>query len=344
MGNGASIKKDKQKSLLLQTLVEHDGSINCMELSEDGSVLATGSDDKTIRLWSTKTDEIECIGLLEGHDDYITSLAITDNYILSSSSDKTIRKWDMSTCECLLIFRGHGSTVNKIIYSGDFVFSISYDKTARCWDFDTGESVRVFIGHKMSVSAIVFIPADKENMNDAIKFIAENKKMKKTMAVLQQPKNTFDVSGYKADQDEIVQEDDNDENYYSKDLVITASLDSLAKSWSFETGECIHTFKGHTSAITCLATDSLGKILFTGSTDHTIRSWDIMKGESLKVFEGHQTTIINLVAQKKILYSISADHSARSWVMEFGDCTRIYKGHTHTVGCILVENGLSKFI
>ncbi|CAF0990380.1 unnamed protein product, partial [Brachionus calyciflorus] len=41
MGNGATKKEKKQKTYLLQTCEEHEGSINCMDLSEDGSVLVT---------------------------------------------------------------------------------------------------------------------------------------------------------------------------------------------------------------------------------------------------------------------------------------------------------------
>lgn len=36
-----------------------------MALSEDGSMLVTGSEDSTARMWSTKTDETECIGVLK---------------------------------------------------------------------------------------------------------------------------------------------------------------------------------------------------------------------------------------------------------------------------------------
>ena len=106
--------KDKQETYLLQTCEEHESSVNCLEISDDKSVIVTGSDDTNIRLWSTQTDMIECIGLLEGHKDYITSLCINGNYVFSSSADKTIRKWDMSSCECVLILKGHDSTVNKI--------------------------------------------------------------------------------------------------------------------------------------------------------------------------------------------------------------------------------------
>jgi WD40 repeat protein len=62
MGGGAS--KDKAGALK-ETLADHDESINCMALSEDGSMLVTGSEDTTARMWSTRTDETECIGVLK---------------------------------------------------------------------------------------------------------------------------------------------------------------------------------------------------------------------------------------------------------------------------------------
>ena len=287
MGNGAT-KKEKQRSYLIQTCDEHEGSINCMNLSEDGSVLVTGSDDSNIRLWTTKTEQCECIGLLEGHEDYITCVLIEDNFVLSSSADKTIKKWDMTSCECMLTFLGHDSTVNKLISTGDFLFSVSYDKTARCWDFDTGECIRKFTGHKNNITSILFIPSDTENDNQTIQFIQQQaEKSKKTIGkTLQKMSN---LGAY--DEDEI----------YSKDLIITGSFDMLAKSWSIETGECVQTFRGHTSAITCLANDLLGKILFTGSSDHTIRSWDIMTGQLLRIFTGHQTTVLTLLVLIKII-------------------------------------------
>ena len=313
-------KKD-EKSYLLQACEEHDGSINCMELSEDGSVLATGSDDGNIRLWSTQTPTTECIGILEGHEDYITCMIMEDNFILSSSADKTIRKWDMSKCECVLVFTGHESTVNRIFSTGDFLFSVSYDKKARCWDFDTGECVRVFTGHKGNITSILFIPSTTENGNEILDFIKENKE--------NQTKKDL--------------EDDTD-NMYSKDLIITGSLDGTAKSWSIETGECTQTFKGHTAAITCMANDPDGKNLFTGSSDHTIRSWETFTGQLLKVFTGHQTTVLSLLACKKLLFSTSSDHTVKLWVMEFGDCSRTYKGHTHSVSSCYESEGFRKII
>lgn len=285
MGNGVA-KKDKQNSYLLQTLEEHEGSVNCMALSDDCSVLATGSDDATIRIWSTKTDQVECIGILEGHTDYVTCLLIEENFILSSSADKTIKKWELASCECLLTFKGHESTINKIICTGDYIFSVSYDKRARMWDFDTGESIKAFRGHKMNITSLLFIPSDSDNF------------VKKNLNSLANSKLP-PLNGMRRDNTEI-------NSVYSKDIIVTGSLDATAKSWSIESGDCLHTFKGHSGPITCMATDPSGKLLFTGSADHEIRSWDVANGQLIKILSGHQTTIITLYVSALNVFSTLA--------------------------------------
>ncbi len=63
MGGGASTQN--KAGLCKETLADHDESINCMALSDDGSMLVTGSEDSTARMWSTRTDETECIGVLK---------------------------------------------------------------------------------------------------------------------------------------------------------------------------------------------------------------------------------------------------------------------------------------
>ena len=72
MGNGSSTKN--KNGVLKETMADHEESINCMALSEDGSMLVTGSEDSTARMWSTKTEETECIGVLRYHRSCISNL------------------------------------------------------------------------------------------------------------------------------------------------------------------------------------------------------------------------------------------------------------------------------
>ena len=62
---GAGNSSANKTGLLKETLADHEESINCMALSDDGSMLVTGSEDATARMWSTKTEETECLGVLK---------------------------------------------------------------------------------------------------------------------------------------------------------------------------------------------------------------------------------------------------------------------------------------
>jgi WD40 repeat protein len=78
-----------------QTLRGHRLQVDSLAFSPDSRTLASGSDDHTIRLWSTKTGAV--LAVLTGHTDMVQSLAFTpDGRLLSSGGqDGTIRLWDV---------------------------------------------------------------------------------------------------------------------------------------------------------------------------------------------------------------------------------------------------------
>jgi WD40 repeat protein len=73
--------------------------------SPDGSILASGSNDQTVRLWDRHTGE--CLRLLQGHTGLVSSVCFgPDSSVLASASnDETIRLWDVKTGTCLRILR-----------------------------------------------------------------------------------------------------------------------------------------------------------------------------------------------------------------------------------------------
>jgi WD40 repeat protein len=78
---------------LIRTLEGHNNIVISVNFNQDGTILASGSRDTTIKLWDMKTGQL--IRTLEGHNDYVNSVNFNqDGTILASGSyDNTIKLW-----------------------------------------------------------------------------------------------------------------------------------------------------------------------------------------------------------------------------------------------------------
>lgn len=309
-----------------------------MCLSEDCSVLATGSEDRTARIWTTKTDICECIGILKGHDDYINCVVIEDKYVLTGSADKTIRKWDMSTCDCVHVFRGHNSLINRIICTGDFVFSSSYDRSARCWDFDTGECIRVFTGHKRGVYPLIFIPIDDEEAE------SENYDWDGNKDILITGSADFTARAWSFETGKCIRvfkEHEGAITCMSVDatgkILFTGSTDQTVRSWDVATGERYKVFRGHTASIICMTV--VNKIVYTGSSDHTGRSWVVQFADCTRIFKGHKHTVSCIKYNEGFLFTGSGDSLAHCFDAKSGAVRRVFRGHESSVNTLQLVDG-----
>ena len=126
-----------------------------------------------------------------------------------------------------------------------------------------------------------------------------------------------------------------------RDIVITGSVDCDIRIWSFATGDCLKTLRGHTGAVHCLAVDPNNtKQFFSAGGDGNIIAWDSITGDRMRNLRGHDGTVLSLVTYNKMLFSAATDKTARSWVMEFGEETRVYKGSHSPVTCIQFFDGM----
>ncbi len=108
-----------QNITTLHTLTGHTYSINSIAFSPDGHLLASGSDDKNIKLWDPQTGKP--LQTLTGHTDTIRSVAFSpDGHLLASGCyDNTIRLWDPQTGKPLQTLTDHTSPINSVAFSPD---------------------------------------------------------------------------------------------------------------------------------------------------------------------------------------------------------------------------------
>jgi platelet-activating factor acetylhydrolase IB subunit alpha len=101
--------------------------------------LASGSRDRTIRLW--KLSEATCLATFVAHENWVRAVLIhpSGNYIISASDDKTIRVFDISAQRCLRVLeKAHDHFVTSIAmhYTLPILVSGGVDQTVRCWQLD----------------------------------------------------------------------------------------------------------------------------------------------------------------------------------------------------------------
>ena len=81
-------------------------------------------------------------------------------FIVSASSDKTLKVWDAGTGEARLTLKGHIAWVTGCAVSPDgaFIVSASWDKTLKVWDARTGEVLLTLHGHTDEVTGCAVSP------------------------------------------------------------------------------------------------------------------------------------------------------------------------------------------
>ena len=127
-----------------------------------GTPLASGSYDRTIRLWDVHTGEHKKI--LTGHTDNIYSVVFSpDGQILASGSeDGTVRLWDTHTGEHKQTLTGHIGAVYDVAFSSDGqTLASGGGKAVRLWDAHTGEHKQTLTGYTEQVSSVAFSPDGK---------------------------------------------------------------------------------------------------------------------------------------------------------------------------------------
>lgn len=134
----------------------HEKDINIVVVAPNDSMIATGSQDKTIKLW--RATDLSTVATLKGHRRGIWDCQFSphDRVLATSSGDKTIKVWSLADFSCVRTFQGHVASVLRVRFlnSGLQLLSSGGDGLVKLWTIRTNECECTMDGHSEKVWAL----------------------------------------------------------------------------------------------------------------------------------------------------------------------------------------------
>ncbi|KAF1815533.1 WD40 repeat-like protein, partial [Eremomyces bilateralis CBS 781.70] len=318
-----------------------------LEFSKDGKYLAAAGHDKTVRVWAVISSpeerrDFEDAGspqggqgaspsplrapvfhptpfrLYEGHESTVIDLSWSkNNFLLSSSFDKTVRLWHISRNECLCTFK-HAEYVPSIQFhprDDRFFLAGSLDLKLRLWSIPD-KSVAFWAQLPEMITAVAFTPDGKSciagTLGGQLHFY-ETDNLKYSTHIHVRSNRGKKSRGSKITNIQAMNFPP--DKPYGNLKILVSSNDSRVRLYNMRDKSLQAKFKGHVNNETQIrATFSDdGRYVVSGSEDKKTHIWSIDPGDAekgeqpLEVFESNSSmTIASLLAPTKTRQALSA--------------------------------------
>ncbi len=263
--------------------------------------------------------------ILEGHTDWVNTVAVVDDRrAISTSDDRTLRIWDLEKGLTLRTLEGHTSWVRALaVVDCRRAISASADGTLRVWDLEQGQTLRIIKLHSTGVSAVAILAGQRAISGDT----------NGTLRVwdLESGQSLQVLEGHRAGVNALA--------VVGEQYAISASTDRTLRVWDLNNGKVLRILEGHELGVSAVKVIDGWRVL-SASADRTLRVWNLKSGQTLQILEGHAFGIkaVAMIDGWRAI-SASADRTLQVWDLEQGRLLQTIDGHTAGVNGVAVLNG-----
>jgi COMPASS component SWD3 len=275
---------DATTGALAQTLEGHLAGISAIAWSPDSKVLASGSDDKLIRLWDVTTGKCMPTPLV-GHHNYIYSLAFAPkgNMIVSGSYDEAVFLWDVRTARLMRSLPAHSDPVSSVdfVRDGTLIASCSSDGLIRIWDTATGQCLKTLVHEdNAAVTGVKFSPNGKfvlaATLDSSVRLwnYVEGRCVKTYQGHKNEKYSLNACFGtYSAEPESPNGEEDEVEALQKWAFAVCGSEDGRILLWDVSSKEVLQSLHGHDGAVLGVDVGSDEHMIVTCGMDKTVKLW-----------------------------------------------------------------------
>ena len=304
--------------LSLHNLSAHTGCVNTIAFSPDGSILASGGTDQTIKLWSLRGNKL--LDTLEGHIDDVNNLMFSHDGTMLASVDKKggIKLWDVADGFLIQDLLEPASPVYCIAFSpDDSLFAAgSFVRKAIIWNLNDGFMSRELDGHKSSVDTVIFnnagnLLATGSPDNTAVLWDLNDCKL------LYKFQGCSGLSSCLA---------------FSPDdsMLITGANDGSVRFYQIENGELLETLPGQNGTVSWLSLNATGTTLATINYGKALQLWDAVDRKLLYDLKPFSPGISSVKFSPEGTILAASDYQDRSlklWNTHNGKLANIIAGN-----------------